>query len=93
MWGGLSSTTTSVQYPLGLYNDIYIYNISQKYTPQISAIDLVYIFKGQYYRNETWIYFRVVNVQLVLLLSSENNSTYSHYCQIIWQQNWVNPKW
>ncbi len=36
-----------------------------EYTPHISAINLVYIFKGQYYRNETWIYFRVVNVQLV----------------------------
>ncbi len=26
------------------------------------------------------------------LLSSENNSTYSHYCQKSWQQNWVHPK-
>ncbi len=34
-------------------------------TPHISAINLVYIFKGQYYRTETCIYFRVVNVQLV----------------------------
>ncbi len=37
-----------------------------EYTPHISAIILVYLLKGQYYRNETWIYFRVVNVQLVL---------------------------
>ncbi len=76
-----------------IYIYIYIDTVSQKWVhPSLSAINLVYIFKGQYYRNETWIYFRVVNVQLVLLLSSENNSTYSHYCQIIWQQNWVNPK-
>ncbi len=41
--------------------------VSQKseYTPHISVVNLVYIFKGQYYRNETWIYFRVVNLQLV----------------------------
>ncbi len=26
------------------------------------------------------------------LLSSENNSTYSHYCQKSWQQKWVHPK-
>ncbi len=47
---------------------IYIYTVSHKseYTPHILAINLVYLFKGQlYYRNETWIYFRVVNVQLV----------------------------
>ncbi len=25
------------------------------------------------------------------LLSSKNNSTYSHYCQKRWQQNWVHP--
>ncbi len=46
---------------------MYVCTVSHKskYTPHISAINLVYIFKGQYYRNETWIYFRVVNVQLV----------------------------
>ncbi len=27
------------------------------------------------------------------LLFSENKSTYSHYCQKSWQQNWVHPKW
>ncbi len=44
-----------------------LYTVSHKseYTPHISAINLVYIFKGQYYRYETWIYIRVVNVQLV----------------------------
>ncbi len=26
-----------------------------EYTPHISAINLVYLFNGQYYRNETWI--------------------------------------
>ncbi len=54
-------------YILYIYIYIYIYTVSQKseYTPHISAINLVYLFKGQYYRNETWIYFRVVNVQLV----------------------------
>ncbi len=36
-----------------------------EYTPHISAKILVYLLKGQYYTNETWIYFRVVNVQLV----------------------------
>ncbi len=67
---------------------LYIYTASHKseYTPHISAIILVYPFKGQYYRNETCIYFKVVNVQLDLL-SSENNFTYSHYCQKSWQQN------
>ncbi len=46
---------------------LYAYTVSHKseYTPHISAINLVYLSKGQYYRNETWIYFRVVNVQLV----------------------------
>ncbi len=45
--------------------DIYTVSHKSEYTPHISAINLVYLFKGQYYRNETWIYFRVVNVQLV----------------------------
>ncbi len=47
---------------------IYIYILvshKSEYTPHISATILVYILKGQYYRNETWIYFRVVKVQLV----------------------------
>ncbi len=45
--------------------NICTYTVSHKYeyTPHISAVNLVYLFKGQYYRNETWIYFRVVNVQ------------------------------
>ncbi len=45
----------------------HLYKVSHKieYTPHVSAVNLVYIFKGQYYRNETWEYFRVVNVQLV----------------------------
>ncbi len=49
------------------YLFIYLFTVSHKseYTPHISAINLVYLFKGQYYRNESWIYFRVVNVQLV----------------------------
>ncbi len=44
-----------------------LYTVSHKseYTPHISEIILVYLFKGQYYRNETWIYFKVVNFQLV----------------------------
>ncbi len=50
-----------------IYTYEYIHTVSHKseYTPNISAINLVYLFKGQYYRNETWIYFRVDNVQLV----------------------------
>ncbi len=40
-------------------------SLKSEYTPHVLAINLVYILKGQYYRNETWIYFRVVNVQLV----------------------------
>ncbi len=39
---------------------IYIqYTVSHKseYTPHISATILVHLLKGQYYRNETWIYF------------------------------------
>ncbi len=46
---------------------VYVCTVSHKseYTPHISAINLVYLFKGQYYKNETWKYFRVVNVQLV----------------------------
>ncbi len=59
------------------------YSISQKW---VHSSHLVYLFKGQYCRNETLIYFRVVNVQLVIY---ENNSIYSHYCQKRWQQNWV----
>ncbi len=39
------------------------YSISQKW---VHSSHLVYLFKGQYCRNETWIYFRVVNVQLVI---------------------------
>ncbi len=39
--------------------------IGSEYTPHISENILVYLLKGQYYTNETWIYFRVVNVQLV----------------------------
>ncbi len=41
--------------------------VSQKseYNPNILPFNLVYLFKGQYYRTETWIYFRVLNVQLV----------------------------
>ncbi len=48
---------------------VYIYTVSHKceYTPHISAINWLYLFKGQYYRNNTWIYFRVVNVQLAQL--------------------------
>jgi len=44
-----------------------VYKVSHKseYTPPISPNILVYLLKGQYYRNETWIYFRVVNVLLV----------------------------
>ncbi len=50
-----------------IYIYIYMYTVSHKseYTPHISATILVYPLKGQYYSNETWIYFRVVNVQLV----------------------------
>jgi len=49
----------------------YIYNLpftvshKSEYTPHMSANILVYLLKGQYYKNETWIYFRVVNVLLV----------------------------
>ncbi len=39
------------------------YSISHKW---VHSSHLVYLFKGQYCRNETWIYFRVVNVQLVI---------------------------
>jgi len=46
---------------------VYTYIVSHKseYPPYISANIVVYLLKGQYNRNETWIYFRVVNVQLV----------------------------
>ncbi len=56
-----------VGFLLFMYVCMYVCTVSHKseYTPHISAINLVYLFKGQYYRNETWIYFRVVNVQLV----------------------------
>jgi len=52
-----------------------LYSISH-----ISANILVYLLKGQYCRNETWIDLGVVNVLLVAvyLMSSENNSTYRH---------------
>jgi len=55
-----------------------------EYTPHILANIVVYLLKGQYYRNETWIYFRVVIVLLQSqhLLSSENNSTQP-------QQKWI----
>ncbi len=38
-----------------------IYTVSQKseYSPHILAVNLVYLSKGQYYRNETWIYSQV----------------------------------
>jgi len=35
------------------------------YTPYMSANILVHFLKGQYYRNETWMDFTVVNVLLV----------------------------
>ncbi len=50
---------------LMLTRDEFTVSHKSEYTPHISAINLVYLFKGQYYRNETWIYFRIVNVQLV----------------------------
>lgn len=42
------------------------YTVSHKseYSTQISATILVYL-KRQYYRNESWVYFRVVSVLLV----------------------------
>ncbi len=49
-------------------NSLYfLYTVSYKseYTPHISATNKKNLLKGQYYTNETWIYFRVVNVQLV----------------------------
>ncbi len=33
----------------------YTVSHESEYTPHISAINLVYLFKGQYYRNETYI--------------------------------------
>jgi len=45
---------------------MYMHGISKVSTPpHISANILVYLLKGQYYRNETWIYFRVVDVLLI----------------------------
>lgn len=38
-----------------------IYSISQN----ISVTTLLYVLMGQYYGNETWVYFSIVNVQLV----------------------------
>ncbi len=54
---------------------MHIYSISQKWVhPSHFGNHFSISFKGQYYRNETWIYFRVVNEQLYsskYLLSSE----------------------
>ncbi len=45
---------------------VYIQYLTKVSTPlTFQQSFLVYLFKGQYYRNETWIYFRVVNVQPV----------------------------
>ncbi len=55
---------------------MYIVSHKSEYTPNISAKIVVKFLKGQYHTNETWIYFRVVNVQ-----SSKYNSTYNHICQ------------
>ncbi len=43
-------------YMNGCQGYIYIVSLKSEYTPHISTINLVYIFKGQYYRNETWMY-------------------------------------
>ncbi len=55
----------AVWYNILLHCNVCTVSHKSEYTPHISAINLAYIFKGQYYRNETWIYFRVVDVQLV----------------------------
>ncbi len=62
-----SYRTVQYEYAYRYTPNIYIYTVSHKneYTPHILATILVYLLKGQYHRNETWIYFRVVNVQLV----------------------------
>ncbi len=39
-----------------------------EYTPHISAIHLVYLFKGQYYRNETWIYLFSIYVYIYIYI-------------------------
>jgi len=48
---------------------LYIGYIYTKYLTKVTlyilANILVYILKGQYYRNKSWMYFRVVNVLLV----------------------------
>ncbi len=50
----------------GIYIYIYIQYLTKVSTPlTFQQEKLVYLLKGQYYTNETWIYFRVVNVQLV----------------------------
>ncbi len=61
----LLSLTVQINLPLKLYTRAHTVSHKSEYTSHISVIILVYLFKGQYYRNETWIYFRVVNVQCI----------------------------
>ncbi len=44
---------------------IYMQYLTKVSTPLTFRQKFSISFKEQYYRNETWIYFRVVNVQLV----------------------------
>jgi len=45
--------------------------------PYKNRRDFFYLLKGQYYRNEPWIYFRIVNVLLVFRLLYIINFDYS----------------